>query len=191
MSKYFYIIPGFGESTKDKPYRYLANLVKKAGYLVVPIEIEWDRTTITDWIDQANGAIQEKLGNEGVILGFSFGACVAAQLAAYYPNFTIIFASLSPYFQDNLKNIPVSAQKYFGKRRMESFAQTKFKPGNNKAYFLMGEKDWDYGKRVIKKRFGSWKGKKEIYFIPEIDHYIGHEEYLDKIEDIIKNKGRV
>jgi esterase/lipase len=126
MKTKIYIIPGLGESTRMVNYREVIKLFKKADFKVIPIKIVWSLDMdITDYINQANKQIPNISKND-YVLGFSFGAYIASILSKKKKVKGFIFCSLSPFFKENIKNIPEETKKYFGQKMINSFKKYSF-----------------------------------------------------------------
>lgn len=187
MDKKIYIIPGLGESTRSKNYRDIIKFAKNMGFQVISVKIDWkSNTPITDFIDQADKQIP-KTSKEDYILGFSFGAYIAHILAKNKTAKGFIFCSTSPYFKNNLKEIPSETKKYFGDILMDSFK--KYSPTKNnsgKAWFLIGGKDWKIAIDQSKSLCEQWKGEKNLFVIKNVGHELKHPLYLAKLKTILK-----
>jgi len=176
-----------GESIRASNYRDVILTAKKADLCVVPVNIDWGiNMDMTDYINQAD----KKIPNESVedyILGFSFGAYISAILSKKKKMKGFIFCSLSPYFKENLKNIPEESKKYFGKKMMASFKKYSFSYNNqSKAWFLIGKKDWPLAIRQAKGSCNKWKGSKKLIVIKDAGHSLKHSNYIKALGRIIK-----
>lgn len=182
-----YIIPGLGESTISSNYKQVISILKENGFKVVPIKILWAKNlAMSDYIEEANKQIPENSNND-YILGFSFGAYIASVLSKNKKAKGYIFCSLSPYFKDDLKQIPKESRDYFGKKMIDSFKKYSF-PSRSKdsAWFLIGTKDWDLALERAQKSFDKWKGPKELVFVKNAGHSLKDPNYIKAIQKIIK-----
>lgn len=182
-----YIIPGLGESVRNKNYREIIKSAKKAGFVVVPVNILWDQDMdMTDFVEQANKKIPDD-SSEDYILGFSFGAYIASILSKKKKAKGVIFCSISPYFKEDLKEVPQESKDYFGKKMMSSFKRYTFpKKVMSDAWFLIGEKDWPLAISRAKRSFELWGGKKSLKVIKGVGHDLGNKKYSVVVEKIIK-----
>ncbi len=186
-SRIIYIIPGIGESSRSKNYREIIKFAKKAGFLVVPINIKWEKDkTMSNFIRQADSQIPSNI-TQSYILGFSFGAYIASLLSTKKLAKGYIFCSISPYFKDDLKYIPNQTKKYFGKILMNSFKKYSFpQKTKSKAWFLVGDKEWDLTIKRVKKSYDNWGGQKKLYIINSAQHKLSHPKYIEKVKYILK-----
>lgn len=182
------IIPGFGEKASDQAYRKTRRLLEKFGWRVMPIDINWSRTTMTGWLKQAEDKLKDAKNTEA-IFGFSFGAMMALLLAARHPHKTIIAASPSPYFKEILPSLPPIAEKVLGKKRMQDFKkfsinETK-KIKGTRVHVLVGGADFP---PLIKmtKHLQKLVPTSTLSVIPEVPHDLGDERYLRALETTLK-----
>lgn len=183
------VIPGFGESETDEPYRELISFLTESGYNTKSISIKWDRTTWTGWVKQVLSALQEeKINGPDLLFGFSFGALLALMAENEIKPKRSILCSVSPYFSSDLPKLPAIAYKILGKKRMASFENiklTNLPPANQtKRYFLIAEKDLDILRVRCKKLANKLNG--ELIEVPEAEHYLGEPQYIDQVKKIIK-----
>lgn len=182
-----YIIPGLGETTRGKNYKELIRILKNSDFMVIPVNIFWGTNMdMNDFIKQADKIIPNDIKND-YILGFSFGAYITAILSKKKKTKGFIFCSMSPYFKDDIKNIPEESKKYFGKKMMNSFKKYSF-PNKSKssAYFLIGSKDWGIAIERMEKSYKIWKGKKEKYIVKDTEHDLSTKNYIKILKNIIK-----
>ncbi len=182
MKRALYIIPGYGESTKNKAYQEIRKIAMTKSYRVFGINIDWKRTGIIDWQNEALRIMANKYEAGGVILGFSFGAMVSLYLAREFSFHKVYLCSLSPYFAEDLDLIPASSRKFFGTRRIQQFSRNSFRtPQECSASFMVGSEEWPVAIDLIKKRYKQWPGRKKILVIPGADHDISDARYLRAI----------
>lgn len=185
--KKLYIIPGFGESIRSKNYRQIIKSAKELGFMIIPVHIRWKlHTLMSDFVRQAQETIASATA-EDYILGFSFGAYIAAILAIKKKFKGYIFCSISPYFKDDLQYIPEKTKKYFGEIFMGSLKKYSLpKGGLNRAWFLIGDKDWEIAIQRAYKAFKIWKGEKKLYIIKGAGHELSNKNYIKQIKTILK-----
>lgn len=87
MKKYIYIIPGFEETSRRKPYQLLAKIAKAKGYQVAFRNV--------DWAQKLSSQIFPVTENS-IIFGFSLGAVLARLVAQGNPCKHLILASMTP-----------------------------------------------------------------------------------------------
>ena len=126
MKKVLYLIPGFGESTQDKPYRTIASAAKASGYEVVMYSPKWSLAVLSDWVDGFKAALPKTKQEKATVFGFSFGAFVALNTAKDFPFDKIIVCSMPPFFKGDIQNMETGTQKFLGKRRMSDLKKYEF-----------------------------------------------------------------
>lgn len=188
QKKKIYIVPGFGESTRMKNYREVINLSKEKGFEVVGIKIFWDMDkTMDDYLLE----VSEQLPNvneDDYVLGFSFGAYIAYILSQKKVFNKYIFCTISPYFKENLKDIPQDAKDYFGEEFMKSLEIHKIHKGKDKkAWFFTGEKDWGLAIKMNKKASDKWKGESNFKLVKNTGHELSADNYIKELKNILKN----
>lgn len=182
MKKALYIIPGFGESSKEKAYREIAKAAKTAGYTPVFHVPTWSRTTATGWIREFKEKLARDKAGDVSVLGFSFGAYIAVNTARDFHFKNIFACSLSPYFKEDLKNIPPLAWKSLGIRRRNDFEKFTFpKDLNSNIVFFVGEKESDRMLKSTEKYYASCLGKKKRLIVPGARHDLNSEDYLQAV----------
>ena len=185
--KTIYIIPGYGESTRTKNYQEIIKFAKSNKYEVSPINIVWNTDkTMVDYIKEVEKQLSKDNQND-ILLGFSFGAYIAYIISKKKIFGNYIFCTISPYFKENLKDIPQESKDYFGKKFIEKLKKYSIHGGNkNNAYFLVGEKDWDLAIKTNRKAENKWLGKSEFIIVKKAGHELGHTNYIKKVIGIIK-----
>jgi len=181
-----YIIPGVGESTRSKNYKEIIRSSQKLGHKVIPVNIRWSaKMDVSDFISQAKEIILDD-GKNCFVLGFSLGAYIAAILAPKKKIAGLIFCSMSPYFKSNLKDIPLSAKRYWGKKMINSFKKYNFPSYIHKrGWFLIGSEDWDFAIEANKHFYKNWSGKKDFFLIRGAGHELKHPNYIKQVKKII------
>lgn len=182
-----YIVPGFGESTRMKNYRDVIKYAKQQKFEVVPIKIDWDlNKNMPDYIKEVSSQISDK--EDSYILGFSFGAYISYVLSKKKKLNGYIFCTISPYFYENLKDIPNKSKEYFGDNFIKSLKKYTIHGGNkNKAWFLVGEKDWNLAKQVNREACREWSGESNFILVKNAEHELGQKNYVAQVRKIIKN----
>lgn len=185
-NKKLYIIPGFGESTDSKRYKEkIINKIETLGLEVVSVKVDWDLDSIDTAIQQVDKQIPKD--STGYILGFSFGAYIAAVLSPKKKLRGYFFCSLSPYFKEDLLHVPQKWKDELGKKMVMSLGQYSF-PSQSKAsaWFIYGDKEG----KVLSDRAGSayavWKGKKELITIKGVNHNLTSPKYSSAINELVK-----
>lgn len=178
-----YIIPGFGEKTEDQGYKDIVKLGNEKGYKVVKVNPVWERNTINKWLSDFNEMVDKDKNQQAIVIGFSFGAYIAALSSINHHFKKIIFCSLSPYFKEDIPKLPELAYKMLGKRRIKDFSTHEFPQSINiPAIFLVGDKDIPLVIKRVEKSYKNWTGQKKIQILPNVHHDINHTAYLKAIE---------
>jgi len=114
----FFIIPGWGQKPTDKCFTWLINLLRKKGFEVVKIFIDWDYRVMTDYVDDFKKQYRKYSGNKNYVLGFSYGAVIAFITATELKPKKIYLCSLSPHFKEDIKFMKPWVKKLVGKKRI-------------------------------------------------------------------------
>lgn len=185
--KTLYVIPGYGESHEDNAYQDAILLAHNKGYIVKKIEISWDTDKVMDdYVAEALSQIKENEGEMVSGLGFSFGAYILALISPIINFNSLFFCSLSPYFKDDLINIPEEAKKELGEKFIKNIEKNVFPNiSKAKAVFLVGENDWPQALDRTNKSFNLWQGQKEIVRIPNVGHDFGTPEYKNALSKVL------
>lgn len=117
-------IPGFYEGLHDSDYPSVLETFESRGYKTKFVPINWQRTTLTHWLDEFNSAYEKHDPGDTAVAGFSFGAVTAFVAAAKRNPAELWLCSLSPIFDGD--NPKPQWLKEIGKRRVEAFANTDF-----------------------------------------------------------------
>ena len=183
IQKTLYVLPGFGESTQDKPYRQIARFAKTVGYDVVMYSPKWSRSTPSDWIAGFRAQLPEKPVGQAIVFGFSFGAHVAINAAKTFPFDRIIACSLPPFFKGDIKDIDADTRAFLGKRRMEDLARYPFPARLGTRITLMNGAEEDAEDIVKSDRyFKKWTGEKKRILVDSAEHDLETGDYLKAIK---------
>lgn len=107
MEKKIYIIPGFEETTKRRPYQLLRKIAKDEGYEVVFKNIDWNKK-----LSQQIFSVSDN----DIIFGFSLGAVLAWLIAQEYRCKHIILASMTPHYSWKDKKIKKALVDLLGEK---------------------------------------------------------------------------
>jgi len=188
QKKKIYIVPGFGESTRMNNYREVIKLSRGKGLEVVSVKIVWDMDkTMNDYLKEVSEQIPN-LNEDDYLLGFSFGAYIAYILSQKKIFSGYVFCTISPYFKENLKDIPQESKDYFGEDFMKSLEFHKIHKGNKAdAWFFTGEKDWELAIKMNKKASDKWGGKSSFGLVKDTGHELGAVNYIKEFKKVLKN----
>jgi predicted alpha/beta hydrolase family esterase len=188
MSKKLYIIPGFGETTRDPGYKEITTEIKSCGWEVVPINLKWDRSTTTDWLKQIEKKVEKGDPKNSYVFSFSLGAYLTILLNHKIKFKGYLLCSPSPFFKEDLPKLPDVAKKVMGSKRWEVFQNFK-RPSNlqGKATFIIGDGDLPLAIEQTKKMYKGWKGKKKIIILKDVHHDIANDLYISTVLKEIKS----
>jgi len=198
MQKVVYIIPGSGESPREKCYQNIARWFSAQGIQPQLVSIHWNHRVMSDYIKEFLKKYKQthRRGDEIYLFGFSFGAMIVFISFAKIRPKTIILCSLSPYFKEDISNIPEKWMKgknknetlelQRGVKNLKNFSfRTFVRKVNSKTFILCGKEEH---KLCINR---SRNAKKEIknsklILIPETKHRLSNKKYLEKVREVIQ-----
>ena len=188
MKKVVYIIPGYKHHNKQPAYRKIASFFRLRGIKPISIDIKWKYRTMIDYVGEFMGKYKEfDDNNEIYFLGFSLGAMISFISAVELKPNKIILCSLSPWFKENLPDIPKKWKRNF-KRRVDVFKELSFNEISNKinskVILLVGDKERPLAIKRAKDAHRRLRGSKLI-MIKGAEHDIGQKEYLKTLEKVI------
>lgn len=189
-NKKLYIVPGFKQSVEDENYKEIVNYAKEVGLEIKPVHVSWNHDIdMNDYIKEVSEQIPKE--SDDYILGFSFGAYISYLLSKEKRFAGYIFCTISPYFKETIEEIPRRAKEFFGDNFIRSVSDNSLHEGNkSRAWFLVGEKDWDQAKYIGKEAKDLWSGESEFVMVHRAAHEIGHLNYVEEIKWILKNLTR-
>lgn len=190
MSKTLFLIPGFTHSVKENAYKKVSAVFKKHGYTVIGFEPSWKRSTVSDQAATFISFVENKKINpdECAFLGFSFGAIIALIGAGKIKPKELFLCSLSPYFVEDMKDIPSRWRKIIGKNRMTDFETMNGKKISKKivsaTHLFVEGKEYGEGPTVLRRSKAIHKNipKSNLTIVPNVGHDIGEKEYLTAID---------
>ncbi|HEY4483725.1 MAG TPA: hypothetical protein VI752_00930 [Candidatus Paceibacterota bacterium] len=190
MKKIAYIIPGYGEShLRQRGYNKIAKFFEMAGIDPIHVEIDWEKNNpkkFDDYNQQFLKVYKKPKGGEVYVLGFSFGATVAFLTAVKTKPKALILCSLSPYFEEDLKDMKLSWVKFFRANFIDSdYSFTKLASKiKNTTYIMVGDREGE----ICLNRARDAKDKihgSDLIIMKGVEHKIGQKEYLDNIQKVI------
>lgn len=190
MAKKVFIIPGYTELPSTKGYKEIAAIFRKKGYDVTVVNITWKRRTMKDYVDQFV-KIAEKEKGEFSVLGFSFGAMVAAISAPELKPKKLFLCSLSPYFKEDMKYVLDAWEKSLGKKRFDVFRTLSFseiaKGIHCPTYIFVGEAEVKKYKSLgVRAKDAAKKIRgATLTYVPNGKHDISQEEYQKAVKSVI------
>ena len=183
MTKTLYVLPGFGETTKDKPYRQIAAFARSAGYEVVMYTPKWSRAVPSDWLAGFQAVLPTKPTGKATVFGFSFGAYVALNAATQFSFDRIIACSIPPFFKADIPDIDAGTRTFLGLRRMADLKKYSFPKQLMTHLTLMNGAEEDA--EDIEKSDGyyaQWSGKKKRVLVDRAEHDLETGDYLESIK---------
>lgn len=188
MSKIVYIIPGFTEDINAKSYQEVIRSFEAQSFRVVPVEISWKYRVMSDYVEEFLDQVSHNKNDEVYLFGFSFGAMIAFISATEIDPRTLFLCSLSPFFKEDLENLPKYVKKDIGKKRLEDLGNYSFKKLagkiNCRTILVAGEKET----RDLLERVENTHKKikdSELFIINKARHNISQKEYWNKLREII------
>jgi len=113
--KKVYIIPGFRHKVIDDEYTWLASHAESVGYKAVLVHITWNNRVMSDYVHEFLEQYEDD--SENIVVGFSFGAMIAAISASKARPNKLILLSLSPYFSEDIPSLRNAWKKNIGSNR--------------------------------------------------------------------------
>jgi len=126
MRKTVLFVPGFKESLSSRDYLRVMRGLESCGYDVQIVSIDWERTTVHDWVSQLESEYRKHDPLQTVLAGFSFGAVTAFVAAVNRAPAELWLFSPSPLFAEDLPNIKEWELVQLGKRRVQATKELSF-----------------------------------------------------------------
>ena len=141
MKKFFYIIPGWSESSKYKIYQSLAQSAEKKGYNAVFYDINWKSSlSLQIFPVQKNS----------VIFGFSLGAIFARLIAQKHECKKLILASMTPLYSFKDKKIKAALVELLDKKFIEDISKNlKTKHQAHSQIVIYGDREEEKGDIIV------------------------------------------
>ena len=147
MKKVVYIIPGYLESHHSKRgYGKIAKMFEFRGIVPIHVEINWgDKKSVnfTDYTMQFLKLYKKQKDIEVPIFGISFGAMIALLVASRIKPKSLVLCSLSPFFEEDMKNIKPAWLKWWKEHYIGGdYSFTKLAPSiKYETYLIVGDKE--------------------------------------------------
>jgi predicted esterase len=177
-----YIIPAYGETTKNKRYFGIIEQAKKLNYEVITLNLQIKRgKVLSELIDKAVKVIGDD--EDVLLLGFSMGALISYCVSTKLNVRKAILCSISPYLHNDVITLGPRFEKHLGKDLAADVKKMRYKkPKAKEVAILYGELEHPLlikrSKSIYKKSDGV---KKDIPILGT-----GHEMTPKYIEAIIK-----
>lgn len=185
-----YMIPGWGESLRDRNYQAVLDIYKQAGYEPEFLEIKWNYKTIEDWVEEIKSKLSKQDIQGSLLSGFSFGAVTAFSVAATYQNpKKLLLFSLSSYYKGD--NPKPSWLKDIGKKRTASFNAINFEQlaDNIKCptdIFCGSEEGAEMLHRADEANKNIWGSR--LYVVNGVGHDVANSKYVGTIKTALISK---
>ena len=194
MRKIAYIIPGFTEKTSDAPYPQIASWFKERGIEPIFVDISWNLkaevTAMSLYVKEFK-VVYEKThqkDDEIYIFGFSFGAMVAYISSELIKPHTLILASVSPFFKEDIKENHEAWVRKLSKANVVSKKVYSFnaiaKKLSARTFVMVGDRE--VGGMFERALEASRKIKNSYLVISKgAPHRIANKKYLDTLKNLI------
>lgn len=184
-------VPGFREDLFSRDYQKMIEGIESRGYKVEFIPIQWNRKTLTHWVEEFNEIYKKYDSREVILAGFSYGAMTVFISAASRNPSELWLFSLSPYFSDDMPKMKKAWLCEIGSSRADTFRKLDFESFANKLHcktlaFVGEEEVRKYpllGTRAdaVKKYVKS----STLIVIPGMDHDVADDTYIKSVMAII------
>lgn len=196
--KFVFIIPGYRHRPTNKGYREIRKLLKKEGFLPIPVAIPWKESTISEntefFMEKLNKIIKKRQirPNQTYFLGFSFGALIAFLAATKMSIQGLILCSLSPYFREDLSKNKPTKLSFLQEKRWKDFSgfrnsSLSQKIKAKKICMLYGTKE---SRSLIKRVTATFKKmptqNKYLFPIRNTHHDIADKKYLYVLHSVAR-----
>ncbi len=180
-------VPGYRESLKSRHYDTLFRAIKKWGYKVKFIPINWTRTVIDHWTNELKQQYIKHDPATTILAGFSFGAMIALTVAAERNPSELWLCSLSPYFAEDLNCLTKSWLTFVGKRRAQAFSRVRFsqkvKLIQCKTFLFVGDLEAIKYPLLFARAKKAHKAIRQsrLISVPDCGHDVTHPNYIASI----------
>ncbi len=189
----FFIVPGFKMKATDKGFSWLVSDLKKRGFNVIPVPINWGYRVMSDYINDFKQYYQKHKSKVNYVLGFSYGAVITFSSASELMPDKIFLCSLSSDFKEDTSVMKPWVQKLIGKRRLRD-ANTR--SGRSLAKALKVPSVVFYGEEEIKgypqlrircEETASLAKNSKLVIVPNAPHKIDNPEYIKAIQNQLES----
>ncbi len=126
MVKTILFIPGFQEDLTTRDYAAVLTAIKGAGFKVQFVPITWKGRSISGWVTEFMQVYAKYDPSTTILAGFSFGAVIALIAASKRVPSELWLCSLSPYFAEDIPDVPVEWSEELGVRIIKGFEKVTF-----------------------------------------------------------------
>jgi dienelactone hydrolase len=160
MNKILYIIPGWEETTRRKPYQQLRLIAREKGYQVIFHNVDWNKP-----LSQQTITVPQNT----VIFGFSLGAILAWLIAQKNPIEKLILASMTPHYSFEKKEIHDALVELTGKKFTQDIIDHLNKKHKAKKEIII---------------YGDQENEPADILVKDTDHEI-NQRYLEVVKKIL------
>ena len=186
-------VPGFQENLHSRDYSATIVAIKKRGYEVKFVPINWKRTTIEDWTRELDLIYQKHDSKDTILAGFSYGAMTAFMSATKKNPSELWLFSLSPYFAEDLKsrNMMITWLRQIGNRRVKAFSKLNFaslsKNVQCRTLLFAGQLEINKWPVIAERvtRANKLLKNAKLTIVQDAGHDVSNKGYIDAITKII------
>ncbi|MDD2935207.1 MAG: hypothetical protein PHX25_01910 [Candidatus Pacebacteria bacterium] len=160
MKKTLYIIPGFEETCRRRPYQALSKIAKEKGYDVVFKNVDWKQK-----LSEQAFCVAE----DDIIFGFSLGAVLAWLVAQDNKCKHIILASMTPHYSWSDKKIKKALVDLLGLKFVNDVIKKLDMKHQAKKQTIM---------------YGDLEDEKGDIIVPKTEHELT-ENYIKEIKKLL------
>ena len=154
---------------------------RRKGIRPIPVNIHWKYKTMSNYVEEFLSQVIPRPYAKVSVFGFSFGAMIAMLAAKYIKPDRLYLASLSPYFNEDLKHLSAADQKVLGKKRLADFKKNSFRSAAKNVscpvFLMVGECE----PAQVKKRVQAARHKlkhTKVVVIKEAGHLFSDDNYI-------------
>lgn len=180
-------VPGGMQYYNTHDYPKTLNAIRRKGYKVVFVHINWRRATLPGQVEQLNAVYRKYDPKKTILAGFSWGAMTALVAASIRQPKGLWLFSLSDHFKEFIDKTP----DRISKTRLKVFRKTPLAPLAKKitckTLIWLGEaeaKKFPTMDRTAKAVHRQIKHSK-LFVIPEAPHDVTDNNYIQAISENI------
>lgn len=141
MKKILYIIPGWREDCRYKPYQSLIKVAQKKGYEVICNNVNWN---------QPLSSQSFPIPKNAVVFGFSLGAVLAWLVVQNFPCRHLILASMTPHYSWKDREVKKSLVDLVGSRFVNDVTKNlSVKHQAKKQTIMYGDREKEAGNIIV------------------------------------------
>lgn len=121
------IIPGFLQGPMSPSMRHTAAMFGQIGAQTKIAKIHWAGNTLTDWLQEIDLTLCDINIADTTVVGFSYGAMIAAMVASRQTPMRLVLCSMSEYWAEDLPKLKLPWwERALDKRRLQDFHAYRF-----------------------------------------------------------------